>query len=146
MRTGTTRRADRLASELRQVLGVLIHRLRAESTDHEISMSERAVLRRLLEHGPTTTAALARAEWVTPQSMGATLARLADGRYISRTNDAADGRRSTIAIARRGRQVILAGRAERQGWLARAIDGALDPAEQRTLASAISCLRRLSAS
>jgi DNA-binding MarR family transcriptional regulator len=78
--------------------------------------------------------------------MGATLARLAEGGYITRTHDAEDGRRSTIAIARRGRQVILAGRAERQGWLARAIDGTLDPGEQRTLASAIACLRRLSAS
>ena len=146
MTRSTMPRADRLANDLRQVLGVLVHRLRAESADQEISLSEQSVLRRLLEQGPATTADLARAEWVTPQSMGATLKRLEGERHIVRSSDPADGRRSTISIADRGRKTIQAGREARQGWLARAIDATLDAQEQRALLYALDLLRRVSAS
>ncbi len=146
MPKATTSRADQLAIEMRQVIGVLLHRLRAESADQELSMSEQSVLRRLLDQGPATTAALARAEWVTPQSMGATLARLEGGGHISRASDPDDLRRSTISIAERGRQALKAGRDARQGWLASAIDATLDAEEQRELLSAIGLLRRVSAS
>src|ERR1700744_2599296 len=68
-----TKRAELVADEVRQLFGALSRRLRAESAELELSSSEVIVLRRLHEHGPSTTAALARAEYVKPQSMGATL-------------------------------------------------------------------------
>lgn len=139
----TTRRAERVATDLRQVLGALMRRLRAESPDSEVSPSEQAVLRRLLESGPTTTAALARAEWVKPQSMGATLAGLEAGGFVTRSIDATDARCRTIAITEKGRRVIVAGRAARQTWLARAVEQALEPEEQHALESAIALLRRV---
>ena len=139
----TTRRAERVATDLRHVYGVLSRRLRAESAESELSPTEQAVLRRLLADGPATTAALARAEWVKPQSMGATLAALEEGGFVTRSVDAADARCRTIAITDKGRRVIAAGRAARQTWLARAIEQTLAPDEQRALESAIALLRRV---
>ena len=57
-------------------VGLLIRRVRAAAATHDLSWSEAAVLGRLRRHGPATTADLARAEAVRPQSMGATVAAL----------------------------------------------------------------------
>jgi DNA-binding MarR family transcriptional regulator len=122
---------------------MLTRRLRAESADNELSQSEQSVLKRLLELGPSTTAALARAEWVKPQSMGATLARLEEGEYVARSMDAVDGRCRIISITEKGKTVFQAGRAARQGWLTRRIEESLDPDEQRALLSVIELLRRV---
>ncbi|HVV49256.1 MAG TPA: MarR family transcriptional regulator [Polyangia bacterium] len=138
-----TPRAERLANDLRQLLGALARRLRAESADSELSPSEHAVLRRLLEQGPATTAALARAEWVKPQSMGATLAGLEAEAFVVRAPDAADGRCRTVSVTEKGKRLIQAGRAARQSWLARTIETTLDAEEQRTLLAALAALRRL---
>jgi len=143
MTAETTKRAERVANDLRQVLGGLTNRLRAESADNELSPSEQGVLRRLFEHGPATTAALARAEWVKPQSMGATVAGLEEGALVVRSIDAADARCRTVSITEKGKRLIQAGRASRQSWLARRIDETMDAEEQRALEGAIELLRRL---
>lgn len=131
---------------MRQVLGALMRRLRAESAAHELSASEHAVMRRLLDHGPSTTAALARAELVKPQSMGATLAALEEGGFVARTADPTDARCRNVAITEKGKRVLVEGRAARQTWLARTIDAQLDAEEQRTVLQALELLRRVVAS
>src|SRR5580704_11964845 len=122
----TTKRSEIAADELRQIIGALTRRLRAESAAHELSSSEQAVMRRLLEFGPSTTAALARAELVKPQSMGVTLATLEEGGFVVRTVDATDGRCRNVSITDKGRRVLVEGRAARQNWLARTIGEKLD--------------------
>lgn len=139
----TSKRAARLANDLRQVIGALARRLRAESADNELSPPEHAVLKRLLELGPSTTATLARAEWVKPQSMGATVAGLQAGGYVTRALDAADGRCRTVVLTEKGKRAFQAGRAARQTWLARRLDQNLGADEQRALSSAVELLRRL---
>src|SRR5580704_14927175 len=52
-------------------MGSLIRRFRSAAASHELSMTESAVMRRLDVDGPATTADLARAESVKPQSKGA---------------------------------------------------------------------------
>jgi DNA-binding MarR family transcriptional regulator len=138
-----TKRSELAAAELRQVLGALARRLRAESAGDELSQSEQAALRRLLDHGPSTTAALARGELVRPQSMGATLAGMEEEGYVARTTDSTDGRCRTISITDKGKRALADGRAARQTWLARAIGEKLDAEEQRDLLAAIALLRRL---
>jgi DNA-binding MarR family transcriptional regulator len=138
-----TKRSAIVADEVRQILGALTRRLRAESADHELSGSEQSVMRRLIELGPSTTAALARAELVKPQSMGTTLAALEEGGYVKRTADATDGRRRNVTITEKGRRVLTEARAARQHWLALAIDQELDAEEQRTLLQAVELLRRI---
>jgi DNA-binding MarR family transcriptional regulator len=138
-----TKRSEIAADELRQVIGALTRRLRAESAGHELSPSEQAALRRLQDLGPSTTAALARAEMVKPQSMGATLAALEESGFVARTADATDARRRNVAVTAEGRRVLAEGRAARQNWLARAIAEQLDGEEQRTLLVALDLLRKI---
>jgi DNA-binding MarR family transcriptional regulator len=128
---------------VRQVLGALTRRLRAESVGDGLSHSEHAVLRRLYELGPTTTAALARAELVKPQSMGKTLAGLEEEGFVARALDETDGRCRNVSMTAKGKRVLLAGRAARQNWLARAIGEKLGVQEQRDLQAALELLRRV---
>jgi DNA-binding MarR family transcriptional regulator len=137
------KRSEIAADQLRQILGALTRRLRAESAGHELSQSEHAVLRRLQELGPSTTAALSRAELVKPQSMGVTLAGLEEGGFVARTADATDARCRNVSITEKGKRVLAEGRAARQNWLARAIAEKLDGEQLRTLLAALELLRQV---
>ena len=65
------------ATELSLAIGQLVRRLRVEANPGELSWSQIAVLARLDKAGGMmTTAELARAERVKPQSMGTTLSDL----------------------------------------------------------------------
>ena len=136
-----TRRCDALASDLRQVAGDLTRRLRAESAEHELSLSQTTVLGHLQRMGPSTIADLARAEHVKPQSMGATVASLEDEALVSRTADVNDARRWNVALTDAGKRVLQRGRAARQAWLSRALAERLDDHEQRRLADALALLQ-----
>jgi DNA-binding MarR family transcriptional regulator len=130
------------ASDLRLVLGQLVRRLRAE---YSFPVAQATVLSRLDREGAQTTAALAVAERVRPQSMAQTLAELETARLIARRPDPADGRRILIELTERGRAQVLEGRGRREDWLAAAIATELSAEEQRTLLAAVPLLRRLTA-
>jgi DNA-binding MarR family transcriptional regulator len=129
-----------LASELRVVLGQLMRRLRAE---HGFSLSQGAVLGRLDREGPQSTAELATAERVRPQSMGQTLSELESQGLISRRADEADKRRTLLALTDEGRRVLADDRKRREGWLAQAIDAGFSADEREVLNRAVSLLARL---
>jgi len=137
------RRCDAVASELRQVASDLVRRLRAESANEALSMSQTAVLVRLHQDGPSTVADLARAEHVKPQSMGATVASLEEEGLVARKEDANDARRWNASLTAAGKHVLLSGRAARQAWLSRAIEQRLDDSEQRRLAETVALLRKV---
>ena len=59
-----------------QAIGLLVRRVRAAAASHDLSLTESAVMARLAKEGPATTAELARAESMKPQSMGTTVAAL----------------------------------------------------------------------
>jgi DNA-binding MarR family transcriptional regulator len=129
-----------VASELRIVLGQLIRRLRAE---HGFPLSQGAVLGRLDREGPRTVSELAVAERMRPQSMAQTVAELeADGR-VTRRPDPDDRRRALVELTDAGREVLLADRERRVGWLASAIAGDVSDEERQVLARAVEILRRL---
>ena len=132
-----------MAAELRQVAVDLIRRLRAESADQQLSLSQTSVLVRLHKEGPSTVADLARAEHVKPQSMGTTVASLEEAGLVARKADATDGRRWNASLTEAGKRVLLSGRAARQAWLSRAIEERLSDGEQRRLAEAIALLRKV---
>ena len=67
-----------------QALGLLVRRVRAAAASHELSLTESAVMGRLDKDGPATTAELARAEGMKPQSMGATIAALEERGLVER--------------------------------------------------------------
>jgi DNA-binding MarR family transcriptional regulator len=141
-----TKRAELAADKLRQLIGALTRRLRVESAEHELSQSEHAVLKRLQELGPATTAALARTELVKPQSMGGTLAALEEGGFVTRAVDETDARCRTVSITEKGKRTFSDGRAVRQNWLARSIAEKLDGDEQRALLEALELVERVVAS
>ncbi|MEE1804311.1 MarR family winged helix-turn-helix transcriptional regulator [Streptomyces sp. NPDC101062] len=136
---------ERVAAELTAVVGRLMRRLRTTSPDDRLTPSQRSVLARLHGEGPATTAALARAEYVRPQSMRQTLAALEEQHLVERTPDPDDGRQSVVSVTETGRTTLATVYAAKQDWLSRAIADELDLTERRALADATELMRRLGA-
>ncbi len=131
---------NRLASELRMVLGHLMRRLRAE---HRFSLSQGAVLGRLDREGTRSIGDLAVAERVRPQSMTQTVSDLEADGLIARRADPEDRRRILVELTDLGRQTLEQDRRQREGWLAGAIAEDLSDEEQRVLMRSLALLRRL---
>jgi DNA-binding MarR family transcriptional regulator len=134
---------DESAAALRTAVSRLARRLRIEGGQEEYSTSQVAVLQTLLESGPTTTAELARAQDMRPQSMSAIVAALEAAGIVGRRPDPDDGRAVQVFVTPEGRHAILVGRAAKQSWLIRTMTERLTPAEQHTLRDAAALIERL---
>ncbi|MFC1420334.1 MarR family winged helix-turn-helix transcriptional regulator [Streptacidiphilus cavernicola] len=133
----------RAAAELSVLTGQLMRRMRAAHEGAALTLSQAAVLSRLAFEGPDTPAALARAERVRPQSMGATLAALEEQGLVGRRPHATDGRQVVMAATGTGLALLAEIRTAKESWLLEAVRTRLDPDEQRTLVEAVALLRRL---
>lgn len=71
-----TRRISELAASIRAICGNIKRRLMAQSNGGDLTESQLAVLLRLERDGPASISALAKAEGMRPQSMGALLSGL----------------------------------------------------------------------
>jgi DNA-binding MarR family transcriptional regulator len=129
-------------ADFTQAIGLLIRRVRAAAASHELSLAESAVLRRLEMDGPATTADLARAESVRPQSMGATVAALEEMGLVERKAHPTDGRQMNIVLTAKGAAVRRTAREAKRTWLAQAIVQ-LNEDERETLFKAGEIMRRL---
>jgi len=138
-----TVRASALAGELRLLISQLRHRLHEQTHPGAYTWSQVSVLIRLERDGPATVSALARAEGVKPQSMGATVATLEAAGLVKGSPDPADGRQTILSLTDTCRELIKATRAAKEDWLFRAIQTKLSPAEQEELATALELLKRL---
>ena len=132
-----------LAADLRLSIGLLLRRLRQIPTGDELSLSESAALARLDRGGPATSAELARAEQISPQSMGATLATLQRRGLIAKASDPEDGRRMILSITGTGLELLRDRRNRRTEELARALSAAFTTNELEQLAAAAPLLERL---
>jgi len=139
-------RALALAAELRVVAGRLIRRLREQADAGDLTSSQKSVLLHLEREGTATVTALARAQDMRPQSMGAIVSALQVAGLVEGAPDPSDGRQTLLSLTAACREMIAAGRAARQDWLFRAIQTNLDRQEQEQLASVIELLKRLAAS
>jgi DNA-binding MarR family transcriptional regulator len=133
---------ETVVAELSLAVGQLLRRLRAETNPDELTWSQTVALARLEKGGPTTTADLARAESVKPQSMGATLAELERDGLVERRADPSDGRQVLFALTRAGIEARRKRSAAKEKWLLAAV-AKLDRREQQTLMSAVALLKRL---
>jgi len=140
--SGTAVSVEGTVTELSLAVGLLLRRLRAESNPDELTWSQTVALSRLESAGSMTTADLARAESVKPQSMGATLAELAREGLVERRPHPTDGRQVLFALTDAGVEARRKRSAAKQTWLLAAM-AKLDPAEQQTLMSAAALIRRL---
>jgi DNA-binding MarR family transcriptional regulator len=135
--------ASALAEELRIVFGALIRRLREQADVGDLTFAQKSVLLRLERDGPATGSALAQAEAMRPQSMGAIISALETAGYVAGAPDPSDGRQTIISLTDHFRDWVSAGRAARQDWLLRALQARLTTGEQRQLADAVELLKRL---
>ncbi|MEU8957765.1 MarR family transcriptional regulator [Streptomyces sp. NPDC048518] len=134
---------EQVAADLTNVVGRFVRRLRGASPGSGLSPTQRSVLSRLDREGPATTAGLARAEFVRPQSMRMTVGALESLALVERTPDPDDGRQSVLSLTDEGRRTLADARAAKQSWLSVAVAEELDPAERRQLADAVELLERL---
>jgi DNA-binding MarR family transcriptional regulator len=129
-----------LAHELRETLGRLVRRLRAEPGP---SAGRMAVLGRLDRGGPSSISDLAAGERMRPQSMAQTVHDLEAAGLVSRRPDPADGRRSFIELTGAGLDLLKTTRARRETWLTEALERELDAAERAQLQDVLALLRRI---
>jgi DNA-binding MarR family transcriptional regulator len=129
-------------SDFTQAMGLLVRRVRAAAASHELSLTESAVMARLAKEGPATTAELARAESMKPQSMGTTIAALEERGMVERKPHPTDGRQVNIELTAKGASVRQSARDAKRTWLAQAITQ-LDEQERETLFKAGEIMKRL---
>jgi DNA-binding MarR family transcriptional regulator len=136
--------AQALAGAMRDVVGQLKRRLREQSPPHDLTWSQVSVLSLIERQGAGSISDLARLEGVRPQSMGETIAALQAAGLVSGSPDPADGRRTLLSLTPACRDMIRAGRAAREDWLADRIRQRLSATEQKRLHDAMALLKRLS--
>ena len=140
------RTAKTLAAELPVLISLLKRRLREQASIADLTESQIGVVRRLISDGPATVTALARAEAMRPQSMGANVAALEAAGLISGAPDPNDGRQTLWSLTPACRDKVKAGRTAREDWMYRMIQTHLSPPEQEELARAVELLKRLAGS
>jgi DNA-binding MarR family transcriptional regulator len=125
-------------------LGFLLRRIRADAPAEfqEFSWTQQAVLRRLEKNGPTTSADLARAEGVRPQSMSTALGLLEKKGLVERKAHPTDGRQINIKLTARGITLRRNSKEATYAWLSRAI-AELGRQEQITLFKAGELIKRM---
>jgi DNA-binding MarR family transcriptional regulator len=136
------RETERVARALFLCVGLLRRRLRQTPVADELSFPQTAALSRLDRGGPATGADLARAEQISPQSMGATLAELEARGLITRQPDPGDGRRILMSISAAGRREVNRRRDTRVEQIACGLADFTD-AELAQLAAAVPLIERL---
>jgi DNA-binding MarR family transcriptional regulator len=137
---------EQVAGALRVSIGLLRRRLRQTQAESDLTLPETSALARLDRGGPTTASALAALEQISPQSMGATIARLEARRFVARRPDPDDGRRSVVSITSAGRQALGDRRTARTEQLAQGLSSSFTPDELRQLMAAVPLIERLAQS
>ncbi len=133
---------EQAVTELLLATGQLLRRLRAVSNTRELTWSQVAILARLAADGPLTTADLARAESVKPQSMGGTLGVMEEEGLVERRPHPTDGRQVLFALTAAGEENRRTVGLAKQQWLADAMRRFTDD-ELNTLLAATELIRRL---
>lgn len=129
-------------ADLTQSIGLLVRRIRAASASHDLSLTEAAVMSRLARDGAATTADLARAESMKPQSMGTTIAALEEMGMVERKPHPTDGRQMNIVLTAKGVAVRKSAGDAKRTWLAQAV-ARLDEEDRETLFRAGEIIKRL---
>ncbi|PKV95107.1 DNA-binding MarR family transcriptional regulator [Amycolatopsis echigonensis] len=134
---------DELAVTLYGAVSLIARRLRQSQVTAELSLPERSALSRLDRDGPATTAALARAEQITPQAMSTTISGLSARGFVARTPDPADGRQMIVSLTPEGSEVLRARRDARMRQFAESLRSGFSPEELAVLKEAAPLLERL---
>ncbi len=137
---------EQVAAALRLSIGLLLRRLRQVKAEGELTLPESSALAHLESGGSTTSAALARLEQISPQSMGATLGALEARHMIKRAPDPEDGRRVFLTITEAGHQALRDRRTAAVEQLAEALATRFTGTELNQLMAVAPLLERLAQS
>jgi DNA-binding MarR family transcriptional regulator len=133
-----------VAAALQLSISLFLRRLRQTKVeDAELTMPESSALSRLDRGGPSTSADLARAEQISPQSMGATLGALEARGLVQRRPDPHDGRRVVISVTPAGNGMLRSRRTARAQQIAQALGIGFSSEELQQLAAAAPLIERL---
>lgn len=133
---------DVVAKDLTAAISRLLRRLRTKANPTELALSQMGVLSRLEQSGSMTTADLARAELMKPQSMGVILGSLEQEGLIERRPHPTDRRQVLFVLTEAGAAVRARHRAMKRDWLVGAL-AELDPAQLEALVAAIPIIRQV---
>ncbi len=111
------------AAELRQGVIRLARRMRSRRGPEALSPTKISVLSHLRRHGPTTPSSLSATEGHHIQSLTRILAEMQEAGLVSRVRDPADHRQSILDITAAGFDALARDVAQRDAWLALAMDG-----------------------
>jgi DNA-binding MarR family transcriptional regulator len=132
---------DLALTEFAQSIGLLVRRARAASVSEELSWTETGVLKHLAK-GPATTADLARAQGMRPQSMRTIVASLEKLAMVQRRPHPTDGRQVNLELTPKGAAAQKDLAEAKHNWLARTF-AQLDPRERQTVFAAGAIIRRV---
>jgi DNA-binding MarR family transcriptional regulator len=135
--------APTLAAELHIVIGALNRRLREQTDVGDLTSAQKSVVLRLERDGPATGSALARAEAMRPQSMGAIIGALEAAGYVKSAPDPSDGRQTIVSLTDHFHDWVSMARAARRDWLLHSLQTRLTLQERQQLAAAVGLLKRL---
>jgi DNA-binding MarR family transcriptional regulator len=123
-------------------IGLLVRRARAAAASSDLSWTETGVLKRLANGGPATTADLARAEGMRPQSMRTVVASLEKMGMVVRKPHATDGRQVNLELTAEGAAVQKSSGEAKRTWMAETF-AKLDERERETVFEAGQIIKRL---
>lgn len=142
-------RSDRDTARVAVELSLAIQRLRARLRKEsgaaltEFSISQLAMLQRIIEASSTTAAALAEAEHVRPQSIAQVVVSLKAAGLVQAEPDPQDGRKRLLSATPSGRRLLDSLIVSGEAWLTRAIDAVIGADDRSALDTAIGLLDRL---
>jgi len=144
MKTARTSKGslETAATELSLAISQLRRRVRAETASQSLNLSQLGTIVRLEQRVWATTAELARAESMKPQSMGTILKTLEEAGLVQRRAHPTDGRQIQFALTKVGLDLRRQRTQAKSGWLLEAMSR-LDESEQRKLIDAIPLIKRL---
>lgn len=131
-----------LASRLRVAVVRLNRRLRAQTADAVITLSQISALSCLHRGGSMTPGELAAKEGVQPPSMTRVIAALEDLGLVSRHAHPSDGRQAIVELTEKGRARIEEEVTERERWLDQQLAD-LDEEEIAELSRAVEVIDRI---
>lgn len=131
------------AERLLRAVGLIARRLRQGHFNGDLTLPERGALAHLSRGGPATSAELARAEQIKPQSMGVTLAALESRGLITRDRDRQDGRRIVYSFTEDGANLLKSNRNARAEVLEHVLTETFSSTEIEQLRLAAPLLERL---
>jgi DNA-binding MarR family transcriptional regulator len=130
--------------ELAMAIGLLVRRIRADAPPElqDFTWTQKDVLSRLEKYGPATSAELARAQGVKPQSMGTALAKLEELGLVERKPHPTDGRQMNIKLTSKGITLRRNTVEAKHTWLSNAVSK-LDKRDQAILFKAGELVRQM---